>query len=132
MNPLQHNSRPSAKAVLRSGGFHVSTNNDGQRDCRCDSACRGASHVSAGAFAKGAPVGCAEAVAGLTSRHRALLARFARNKDSTHRGRDDLNGKARGQAAIEGWLTRCRASSCVAASSSHRSASLNQRQLASG
>jgi hypothetical protein len=94
MNPLQHRSQPSAKAVLRSGGFHVSTNDDGQRDCGFDGARRGASQVSSGVFKEVAPPkGDAEAVAGLTSRHRALLARFARNKVSTHHGRDDLNGK---------------------------------------
>jgi hypothetical protein len=93
MNPLQHRSRPNAKVVPRSGGFHVSTNDDGQRDCRCDSACRGASQVSPGVFKKGAPEGCAAAVAGLMSGHRALRARFTRSNDSTHHGPDDLNSK---------------------------------------
>ena len=93
MNPLQHSCRPNAKAVLRSGDFHVSTNDDGQRDCGFDGVRRDASQASPGVFKKGAPKEGSEAVAGLTSRHPALLARCARNKVSIHHSRDDLNGK---------------------------------------
>lgn len=60
---------PSTKSQSRSevsGGFHVSTNNDGQRNCRLDGSRHGPGQVSADVFKKSTAAGrSAEAIDGL-------------------------------------------------------------------
>jgi hypothetical protein len=97
MNPLRHRSRPSAKAVPRSGGFHVSTNDDGQRDCRCDGACRCTSQISPGVFKKGAPAGGAAGVAGLTK-----ASRFGRSLRARQRLHSSWPGRLEREGAQSG------------------------------